>query len=100
MLPLAPPPHPHPPTDPTPPPSYIFPAVGHAAVLAAASAISDDVFLAAAEALAGMGGAGELAQGLLFPRFSAIKSVSLRLMAACADFMVGGRWWRAWRWLG
>lgn len=34
--------------------AYVFPAVGFAAVLTRASSISDDVFLAAAEALAQM----------------------------------------------
>jgi hypothetical protein len=66
--------------------------VGHAAVLARCREISDDVFLVAAEALAGMSGREELARGLLFPRFSAVREVSARLMAACADFMV-----RVWR---
>ena len=34
--------------------AYVFPAIGHAAVLTRASVISDDVFLTAAEALSHM----------------------------------------------
>lgn len=63
--------------------------MGHAAVLARCRQISDDVFLVAAEALAAMVGGEELSQGRLFPRFSAVREVSARLMAACADYMVG-----------
>lgn len=76
--------------------AYIFPAVGHAAVLARCPQISDDVFLVAAEALAGMTTAAELDQGFLFPRFSGIQAVSARLMAAVADFMVRCAWVRGW----
>ena len=49
---------------------------------------SDDVFLVAAERLASMSSLAELEAGFLFPRFSGIKRVSARLMAACADYMV------------
>jgi malate dehydrogenase (oxaloacetate-decarboxylating)(NADP+) len=49
---------------------------------------SDDVFLVAAERLASMSSLAELEAGFLFPRFSGIKQVSARLMAACADYMV------------
>lgn len=49
---------------------------------------SDEVFLVAAETLAGLSSVADLEAGLLFPRFSAIKAVSTRLIAACADFMV------------
>ena len=37
-----------------------------------------------------MSSLAELQAGFLFPRFSGIKRVSARLMAACADHMVGG----------
>lgn len=33
-----------------------------------------------------------LLQGFLFPRFAGIKTVSVKLMAAVADFMVGLLW--------
>ncbi|KAL4857157.1 NADP-dependent malic enzyme [Chlorella vulgaris] len=67
--------------------AYIFPAVGHAAVLTRCREIRR-VFLVAAETLAGLSSVADLEAGLLFPRFSAIKAVSTRLIAACADFMV------------
>ena len=46
------------------------------------------MFLVAAETLAGLSSRGELEAGLLFPRFSSIRAVSVRLMGAAADFMV------------
>lgn len=67
--------------------AYIFPAVGHAAVLCQSKAISDDVFLVAAESLAHMTSLEELEVGRLFPRFQTIKDVSAKLAAATADFM-------------
>ncbi|PSC71198.1 NADP malic enzyme [Micractinium conductrix] len=68
--------------------AYVFPAVGHAAVLTQCKEISDDVFLVAAEALAGMTSVADLQAGHLFPPFAQIRTVSARLMAAVADFMV------------
>lgn len=62
--------------------ALVFPAIGHAASLCAARAISDDVFLVTAEALAGMTSLEEVECGLLFPRFSAIKDVSAKVRAA------------------
>lgn len=68
--------------------ALVFPAVGHAAALCRCREISDEVFLATAEALASMTSLEEVESGLLFPRFSAIKDVSAKLMALVADFMV------------
>ena len=45
----------------------------------------------AAESLAAMTGVAELECGFLFPRFSDIKQVSARLMAAAAHHMVRSR---------
>jgi malate dehydrogenase (oxaloacetate-decarboxylating)(NADP+) len=67
--------------------AYAFPAIGHAAVLCGASAITDEVFLLAAEALAGLTTRQELDTGMLFPRFSNIRDVSARLMGAVAADM-------------
>ncbi len=61
--------------------------MGHAAVLCQSKAISDDVFLVAAETLAHMTSMDEMEQGFLFPRFRTIKDVSAKLAAATADFM-------------
>jgi malate dehydrogenase (oxaloacetate-decarboxylating)(NADP+) len=67
--------------------AYIFPAVGHAAVLTKAREINDDVFLVAAETLAKLSSEKELQIGRLFPRFSGICDVSAKIMAAVAEFM-------------
>uniref|UniRef100_A0A383VNK3 Malic enzyme n=1 Tax=Tetradesmus obliquus TaxID=3088 RepID=A0A383VNK3_TETOB len=68
--------------------AYVFPAVGHAAVLTRAKTIPNDVFLVAAETLAGMTSLQELRRGFLFPSFSRIREVSVKLMAAVAAHMV------------
>ena len=68
--------------------AYIFPAVGHAAILTNCKSISDEVFLVAAEALASMSSDADLRVGLLFPRFSGILGVSASLIARVAEFIV------------
>ena len=67
--------------------AYVFPAIGHAASLCKAREITDEVFLLAAEALALMTEREDLEHGALFPRFSTIRHVSCRLMAAIANDM-------------
>jgi len=68
--------------------AYIFPAVGHAAILTNCTSITDDVFLVAAHALAALSPDADLAQGLLFPRFRDILKISAKIIAACAAFIV------------
>ncbi|KAF6257196.1 cytosolic NADP malic enzyme [Scenedesmus sp. NREL 46B-D3] len=68
--------------------AYIFPAVGHAAVITRCSSIPDSVFLEAAEALGAMSGAQQLAQGRLFPPLSQIRQACDQLTAHLAQFMV------------
>lgn len=65
--------------------AYVFPALGHAAVLADAKEISDDVFLAAAESLAVMTSEEELRSGKLFPDFDAIQETSAALTAMVCE---------------
>lgn len=65
--------------------AYIFPAVGHAAVLLSSGSIEEDVFLVAAEALAEMSPAAQLQRGRLFPPFADITRVSARLTARLID---------------
>lgn len=67
--------------------AYVFPALGHAAVLAGAREVSDDVFLAAAESLSTMTTPEELAVGKLFPDFDSIREVSAELTARVAGLM-------------
>tara|TARA_B110000977_G_scaffold111436_2_gene144546 strand:+ start:12790 stop:14337 length:1548 start_codon:yes stop_codon:yes gene_type:complete len=59
--------------------AYVFPALGHAAVLANAREISDDVFLAVAESLSNMTSEAELHSGKLFPDFDSIQETSAKL---------------------
>jgi malate dehydrogenase (oxaloacetate-decarboxylating)(NADP+) len=71
--------------------AYIFPAVGHAAILSQASRIPDTVFLLAAEVLSRSASAEDLDHGQLFPSFDAILQVSERIMlAACRHFQATG----------
>lgn len=44
--------------------AYIFPALGHAAMLSHARTISDEIFMASADALAGLSKKEELEQGM------------------------------------
>jgi malate dehydrogenase (oxaloacetate-decarboxylating)(NADP+) len=53
-------------------------------VICNAKEITDEVFLLAAEVLAGMTTKEDLESGMLFPRFSTIREVSCALMAAIA----------------
>nr|AWK67835.1 MME2 [Dunaliella tertiolecta] len=69
--------------------AYVFPALGHAAVLARCSSISDEAFLTAAEALAAMADPKMvLREGALFPPFSKIKDTSSHVMAHVMACMV------------
>jgi malate dehydrogenase (oxaloacetate-decarboxylating)(NADP+) len=68
--------------------AYVFPAVGYAAVLTRARAITDESFVDTAEALSTMTTLEELDQGRLFPAFSGIRGVSKALAARVAKKMV------------
>ncbi len=76
---------PHAPLLPT---AYIFPAVGMAALLTHARAISDEAFVVAAEALSQMTTPTELETGRLFPAFDHIRAISKVLAARVAEHMV------------
>jgi malate dehydrogenase (oxaloacetate-decarboxylating)(NADP+) len=65
--------------------SYIFPGVGLAAVSIRASRITDEMFLAAARALAEQVSPQDLAQGSLYPPLSTVRSVSAHIAAAVAE---------------
>ncbi|HEX6107256.1 MAG TPA: NAD-dependent malic enzyme [Gemmatimonadales bacterium] len=64
--------------------AYIFPGVGLGVTAAGITRITDRMFLAAAEALAGLATEGRLDQGTLFPPLSAIRDVSVAVGAAVA----------------
>lgn len=66
--------------------AYVFPAIGHAAILTRARCIPDKVFLLAAAALADMTSLEELERGWLFPPFDGILSASVAIMSACCQY--------------
>ncbi|CAG9466722.1 unnamed protein product [Pedinophyceae sp. YPF-701] len=68
--------------------AYIFPALGHAAVLARAARITDAALLVAARALAEQASTEMVEQGLLFPPFAGILEVSARIAEALVRHFV------------
>jgi malate dehydrogenase (oxaloacetate-decarboxylating)(NADP+) len=68
--------------------AWVFPAIGHAAVLTQCTCITDDIFLAAAKQLSSITSVDQVEQGFLFPPFSAIRTVSCLLIARLAALMV------------
>jgi len=67
--------------------AYIFPAIGHAAVLCKASYIPDGAFVEAARCLSEMSSEPDLAVGRLMPPFSNIRDVSATIMAHIAEYL-------------
>lgn len=65
--------------------AYIFPGVGLGAQACRASRISDDMFLAAARALAGLVSPEDLEDGALYPPLDNIRDVSLAIADAVAE---------------
>ncbi len=64
---------------------YIFPGIGLGALVCNAVRISDEMFLAAARALADCVTEKELLQGALYPPLSEIRRVSLKIAVAVAS---------------
>ena len=64
--------------------SYIFPGVGLGLIVSGASLVTDEMFMAAAHALANMVTADDLRQGSLYPPLKDIREVSARIAAAVA----------------
>jgi malate dehydrogenase (oxaloacetate-decarboxylating)(NADP+) len=65
--------------------SYIFPGVGLGVTAVAASRVTDDMFMAAARALAETVTTTDLDQGSLYPPLQAIRSASLQVAVAVAE---------------
>ena len=65
--------------------SYIFPGVGLGAIAVRARRITDEMFLAAAEALAAQVTSHDLDQGSLYPPLALVRDVSLQLAVAVAE---------------
>ena len=65
--------------------AYVFPGIGLGAVIADTSLICDEMFLAAADALAGEVTEDDLAHGAVYPRLSAIRDVSAQIALKVAQ---------------
>ncbi len=65
--------------------AYIFPGIGLGAITAEATLISDDMFLAAAKTLAQCVNKEELELGMVYPKLTRIRDVSLKIAVAVAQ---------------
>jgi malate dehydrogenase (oxaloacetate-decarboxylating)(NADP+) len=65
--------------------SYIFPGVGLGAIVSGAKAITDDMFMSAAHALAHLVTESDLQQGSLYPALPRIREVSAAIAATVAE---------------
>jgi malate dehydrogenase (oxaloacetate-decarboxylating)(NADP+) len=65
--------------------SYIFPGVGLGVVATKSRRVTDDMFLAAADTLAGMVSKDDLAQGSLYPPLKDMRAVSAAIATSVAD---------------
>jgi malate dehydrogenase (oxaloacetate-decarboxylating)(NADP+) len=65
--------------------AYIFPAMGLAIYVTRARRVSDEMFLAAAYALAGELSSADLAAGLIFPPLSSIQQTQIRIAQRVAE---------------
>jgi malate dehydrogenase (oxaloacetate-decarboxylating)(NADP+) len=69
--------------------SYIFPGVGLGAIAIGATRVTDDMFMAAARALAETVTTSDLDQGSLYPPLKSIRSASLCVATAVAEVAFG-----------
>ncbi|HQZ44559.1 MAG TPA: NAD-dependent malic enzyme [Usitatibacteraceae bacterium] len=65
--------------------SYIFPGVGLGVVACKAKRVTDEMFLAAADTLAGMVSKEDLDQGSIYPSLSRMREVSAAIATCVAD---------------
>jgi malate dehydrogenase (oxaloacetate-decarboxylating)(NADP+) len=65
--------------------SYIFPGVGLGAIASETRLVTDEMFMAAARALAHLVSEADIKQGSLYPALARIREVSTHIAAAVAD---------------
>jgi malate dehydrogenase (oxaloacetate-decarboxylating)(NADP+) len=65
--------------------SYIFPGVGLGVIASGSKLVTDEMFMAAAHALANSVSESDLKQGSLYPALPRIREVSAQIGAAVAD---------------
>jgi malate dehydrogenase (oxaloacetate-decarboxylating)(NADP+) len=65
--------------------SYVFPGIGLGAIVSRARHVTNDMFLAAAQALAEQVSESDLAQGSLYPALPRIRDVSARIATGVAE---------------
>jgi malic enzyme len=63
---------------------YVFPGVGMGAIVAQATVVTDAMFAAAANALAGMLSEEDLARGVLYPPLADLRTISRGIARAVA----------------
>ncbi|MDY6009798.1 MAG: NAD-dependent malic enzyme [Duodenibacillus sp.] len=66
--------------------SYVFPAIGMGCIYTRAKSVPNGVFLAAAKKLADLVSAEDLENGSLYPPLSEIRSLSVEIAAAVAEY--------------
>jgi malate dehydrogenase (oxaloacetate-decarboxylating)(NADP+) len=65
--------------------SYVFPGIGLGAIISRSKHVTNEMFLAAAHALAAQVSDSDLAQGSLYPALPRIREVSARIATAVAE---------------
>ena len=70
--------------------SYIFPGVGLGLIIARSERATDDMFLAAAQALADAASRDALERGCLFPPLTEVRDVSAKIATAVAELAYEG----------